>query len=171
MATTGPFSAIALSVGTASPTSVQGNTISNLNITGGSTQTWQGINISAGNVNVGTVAGNVIGGGAAAFDTIATNYDSRAIYNTGSGVVNIQNNTIGNITYARASNDELKGISVTAGTNTIKNNVVRDLTSNASASTSFFLSGITLFPATAGNLVEGNQIFQPQAEWCRRRNI
>jgi hypothetical protein len=157
--TTNTFTAISLNVGTTTTTNVQGNTISNLNISGGSTQTWQGINISAGNVNVGTVTGNVIGGGSNVYDTIRVSYDARGIYNTGAGVVDIQNNTVGNISYYRNSGDELRGIRVTAGTATIKNNIVRDMKSNATASTSFFLSGIDLLAATGGNLVEGNQVF------------
>lgn len=159
MATTSTFSAISLGVGTTTPTSVQGNTISNLNISGGSIQVWQGINISSGNVNVGTVTGNIIGGGAMPYDTIRTNYDSRAIYNTGAGTINIENNIIGNISYYRVSGDELKGIRVNAGTNTIRKNIVRDLKSNSIASTTFFLSGIHFAAATANNMVDSNQVY------------
>jgi subtilisin-like proprotein convertase family protein len=159
LTTTGTFSGIVLTVGTLAPTSVQGNKISNLNISGGSTQTWQGINITAGNVNVGTITGNTIGGAAAAYDTIRTNYDSRAIYYQGSGVANIENNVIGNIAYYNASGDELKGIRVNGGTCTVRNNVIRDLKSNASSSTTFFLTGLDIRTATSGNLFEGNQIY------------
>ena len=159
MSTTGTFSAISLNVGTLSATSVQGNTISNINISGGSTQTSQGINVTGGNVNIGTITGNTIGGGASPYDTIRCNYDTRMIYNTGSGILNIENNTIGNVAYYNNTNDELRGIRSSAGVNTIRNNIVRDLKSNASASTSFFLSGIDLLAATAGNIIEGNQIY------------
>lgn len=158
MTTTTTFTAILLTVGTTTPTSVQGNTISNLNISGGSTQTWAGISVTAGNVNIGTTSGNTIGGGASAWDTIRVSYDARAIYNTGAGVVHIENNVIGNLAYYRIAGDELKGIRVNAGTTTIRNNIIRDLKSNASSSTTFFLTGIHIGTATSGNLIEGNRI-------------
>jgi len=156
--TTGVFNAISLTVGTATPTSVQGNIISNLNVSGGTNQTWGGIFIAGGNVNVGTVTGNRIGTALAVHDTIRVSYDARAIYNTGAGTLNIENNIIGNLAYYRASGDELKGIKSTGGINIIRNNIVRDLKSNASANSTFFLTGIDLQAATAGNVVEKNQV-------------
>ncbi len=158
LATTASFSAISLNVGTASATNVNGNKISNLNISGGIAQIWQGINIGGGNVNVGVSSGNTIGGGAAAYDTIRVSYDSRAIYNTGPGIVDIENNVVGNIAYYESSSDDVKGIRVNAGTNTIKNNIIRDIKSNATANATFFLAGIDV-RASTGNLVEGNEVY------------
>jgi hypothetical protein len=159
--TTGIFTGISLAVGTTSPTSVQNNTISNINASGGSTQTFKGIVATAGNVNIGTITGNTIGGGAAAYDTIRTNYDADMIeYNSGTGTVNIENNTIGNIAYYNASGDRLFGIRGMSGTVTIRNNIVRDMKSNGSSTGfSFFPGGIWLATTTPGALVEGNQVY------------
>ncbi len=55
------FTAIYLNVGTASASSVQENTIKNFDWSNGSAVSWTGINISGGNVNIGTSAGNAIG--------------------------------------------------------------------------------------------------------------
>ncbi len=160
MKTTAAFTAISLAVGTTTATSIQGNTISNLNISGGSTQTFRGITITSGNVNVGTITGNTLGGGAAAFDTIRTNYDSDLIENSGTGTVAISNNLLGNISYYNAGNDRLFGIRGMAGTITISNNIVRDLKSNGSGTGfSFFPGGIWLATTVAGAIVENNQVF------------
>jgi hypothetical protein len=158
--TTGIFTGISLAVGTASPTSVQNNTISNINASGGSSQTFKGIVATAGNVNIGTITGNTIGGGAAAYDTIRTNYDADMIEYSGTGTVNIENNTIGNIAYYNASGDRLFGIRGMSGTVTIRNNIVRDMKSNGSSTGfSFFPGGIWLATTTPGALVEGNQVY------------
>lgn len=155
LTTTGTFTGVLLTAGTTTPSSLQNNIISNLNITGGTSQTFAGLSIGGGNVNV---SGNVIGGAATIKDTIAVSYDARAIYQTGNGAVTIENNTIGNLSYYRVSGDELKGILATAGTVNIKNNTIRNLKSNATASTSFFLSGIHLNTTTSGNTIESNLI-------------
>ncbi|MCX6305076.1 MAG: hypothetical protein NT040_08915 [Bacteroidetes bacterium] len=59
------FTGIYLSVGTTSPTSVQGNTIQNISLTSTNSNTWgslfYGIEVAAGLVNVGTTTGNIIG--------------------------------------------------------------------------------------------------------------
>ncbi len=160
MSTTSTFSGITLTVGTTSTTNVQGNTMSNLNISGGSSQTFKGINITAGNVNVGTTSGNILGGNAAVYDTIRTNYDSDLIENSGAGIVSIENNTIGNAAYYNAGGDRLFGIRGMAGTISIKNNIIRDLKSNGnSTGFSFFPGGIWLATTVAGANVEGNQVY------------
>lgn len=155
------LNAIALSVGTTTATSVNGNTVSNLATTTTSTSSSVfGVNVSGGNVNIGTVEGNTFGGGAAAYDTIRNAYDNGIINNSGSGVVDIQNNVIGNISYYRAGGDRTAGINISAGTATIRGNIIKDFNVNGTGTGFAFLPvGILMSTATSGNLVENNQIF------------
>jgi|GEM_PF-1673242 hypothetical protein len=57
------FSAMDLSVGLGTPTSVQGNTITNISDSSSSTASnaFCGINLANGNVNCGNIAGNILG--------------------------------------------------------------------------------------------------------------
>ncbi len=158
--TTGTFTGISLSVGVAASTTVQGNSISNLNISGGSNQTFRGIYVTSGNVNIGTVAGNVIGGGSIASDTIRTSHNTDLIENSGSGMVTIENNIIGNIANYNPTTTRLFGIRGLAGTIIIRNNVVRNLiTFSTSTAFSTFPGGIWLATTVPGATVEGNQIY------------
>ncbi len=152
---------IALSVGTTTATNVNSNTISNISATTTSTSSSVfAVNVTGGNVNIGTGGGNTFGGGAAAYDTIRNNYDNGIITNSGTGFVDIQNNVIGNVAYYRAGGDRTAGIAITAGTATIRKNIIRDITSNStSTGFSFLPVGIYITTATAGNLVDSNVVF------------
>lgn len=97
---------IELNVGTASPSSIQGNTISGISMstTSGSTVRpgiFSGISILGGSVDIGTVSANTIGAttgnGAITIATTTSLPDITGIYATSSGTVNIQNNNIGSI--------------------------------------------------------------------------
>ncbi len=130
------FQGIVLNAGTTTPSSVQGNTITNVVWTSSSSQTllpgvWSGIYVQAGNVNIGTVTGNTIGSGTGtgfiSVTTSATGDTSFGIGSASSGTVAVANNTIGSITTNGSPNTisaSLTGIQVTAGTNTISNNTV-----------------------------------------------
>ncbi len=134
------FQGIRLNVGTTTASSVQGNTIANMvwrsNSAGGALPgQWSGIYVSAGNVNIGTVTGNTIGSGTGTGSisvTTEVSSTSFGIGNSGSGAVAIANNTIGSITVNGSNTTSiaasLVGIQVTAGANTISNNLVGSTT-------------------------------------------
>ncbi len=162
MTTSAGLYGIYLSVGVASPTSVQGNTLSNFGTTGNSsTATAYGIYAVNGNINIGNITGNVFGGGALPSDTIRNGYDNGIIYSQSPGIVNIENNTIGNVNYYRGSNDRTAGMYITAGTVHVKNNIIRDFKGNSTGtSNAYLLEGIHL--NSSGTLtspvIEGNTI-------------
>jgi hypothetical protein len=56
------FTAINISVGNDSVSSIQNNSIQNLSWSNSGAATWTGINITDGKVNIGTTTGNTIGG-------------------------------------------------------------------------------------------------------------
>ena len=98
---------IYLSAGTNTASSVQGNTINNFNITGYGTpaqtsinESFDGINIISGNVNVGDNTGNTIGN--ATIDKIKFTFLQAGtivgINSSSTGTINISNNTIYGIT-------------------------------------------------------------------------
>ena len=157
--TSAGITGIYLSVGTSSPTSVQGNHLSNFGSTGSSAiAAVYGIQVAGGNVNLGTVTGNVFGGGALASDTIRSGYDNGIIYCFGSGVVNIENNTVGNIAHWVGGNDRTAGMLITGGMVHVKNNIIRDIRSNANGNGYIYLPvGIEVNSVTNA-VIEGNTI-------------
>jgi hypothetical protein len=107
--TTNQFVAIEVA-GNATASSIQGNQVSNINITTASNLTsatapgiFCGIYVSSGAANIGTVTGNVIGSAVAAgsinitSSVTATALFYTGIYATSSNTVNIQFNSIGGI--------------------------------------------------------------------------
>lgn len=166
LSTTGIFVGIQLSVGAVTASKVNGNTLSNI-FCDNSTGVARMIRVSAGNVEIGSSAGNIIGGNASSPDTIRLGYDSEMISYSGTGVCRIENNEIGNINYWDAGGDRAFGIIVSSGTGIVKNNVVRDIKSNstgtASGVTSFFPAGIVFAPtATTGNILDSNRVYNIQ---------
>jgi hypothetical protein len=138
------FSAIDLSVGLGTPSSVQNNTITNINFTTSSTAVtaFVGIGIANGNINIGTITGNTIGSdltnGAITFTTSGSLGGVMGIRMYGGGTINIANNKIGGInlngnTVAQAPS--FSGIARTAGTTaTINNNLIGSTTVSNSVS-------------------------------------
>ncbi|MCG9880027.1 MAG: hypothetical protein MH472_05460, partial [Bacteroidia bacterium] len=129
-----------ISVGLGEPTSVQGNTITNFNVAcpGASAANFLGINLANGNVNVGTIKGNLIGSrttnGAITLTATGVNGGAMGI-RTGGGTgntFNIANNNISGFDlYGNPSNSastpEFFGINVFLGTNTnVFNNMIGD---------------------------------------------
>ncbi|MCX6247914.1 MAG: hypothetical protein NTW10_09285, partial [Bacteroidetes bacterium] len=159
MTSTSSIYGVYATVGILTPTSIQGNTMSNFGCT--SSSGVFGVYVTGGYVNIGTVAGNTFGGGAAASDTIMNGYDNGIIYSSSTGYVNIENNTIGNVAYYRASGDRTCAMYISGSYVSIKNNTIRDLKSN-STSTGFTYLPIGIFIATvppyAAN-IEGNTIY------------
>ena len=126
------FYAVYLNVGTGTASNVMGNTIKNFTYSNSVAQAWYGINIAAGDVNIGaTDAGNTIGeatgSGSITFTAGASNTFFYSINATSSGTLSIQNNTIASITVANAPTlaTHFYGIiSGGAGTATISNNTI-----------------------------------------------
>ena len=166
------FQGIRLSVGTATPSSVQGNTIRNIvwSSTGGGTTPpgfWSGIYVQAGSANIGTVTGNTIGSGTGTGSVTTTSGGSATTFgiaSSSSGTVAISNNIIGSITVNGTGTNvtgSLIGIQVTTGTNTISGNTVGSTTSANSlnavtASTSTFnsqqVTGILTSSSTSASI-------------------
>jgi hypothetical protein len=124
------FSGIFLTLSGAA-TSVQGNTVANINwvSSSGASTTYgivSGIYISAGDANIGTVTGNTIGTatGPITVSTSTSGGYSFGISSNSSGTVAISGNTISNITGVGSSAtvaSNVAGILVSAGTTTTVN--------------------------------------------------
>ncbi|MFZ4413713.1 MAG: hypothetical protein ACOYOV_11555, partial [Bacteroidales bacterium] len=127
------FNAINFSVGYATASNIQNNTIQNISWNNSGNATWTAININSGDVNIGTITGNSIGDlvsqnsisiidGATAANVYGINIAS-------TGTVNCQNNNIGSITAANVNTTyatNFYGINKTSviGTTTIVNNTI-----------------------------------------------
>jgi len=160
--TTGAYGmyGIYLSVGMVTPTSVQGNMLSNFGSTGsGSGSNVWGLYIASGNVNVGTVTGNTFGGGALPSDTIRNGYDNGIIYSASTGYINVENNVVGNVAYYNASGDRTCGIYLSSGIISLKNNIIRDIKSNSTSTGLSYLPIGVYISSTAPCNVEGNNIY------------
>lgn len=126
------------------PTSVQGNTITNISLTSTTTTTndlFRGISTgNTGNVDIGTVTGNTIGSstvaGAITLVTSGTGSTSYGIKNgstsASSDTINIYNNIVSGITVSSSTSTNganLYGIAATSGSYTnILNNTVGSMT-------------------------------------------
>ncbi len=155
--------AIGLSVGTTTASNIQGNTISNF----GQSYNFAndgacGIVVFNGKVNIGTTVGNTLGGLANPWDTLTAPYDNGWIHNkTSTDTVRIENNTIGNFSFYGQDVALASGIFVRSGVNIIRNNIIRDGKGNnqGTLSSTFTLKGIGIASTTAGQIVEGNTIY------------
>ncbi len=132
------FRGIHLNVGATTASSVQGNTIRNMDWSTASNTFiapggWSGIYAESGAVNIGTVTGNTIGSGTGN-DSImyaSSNYSSLiGISGNGAGPISISNNTIGSLTTNAPSSksNAVFGIRVDRGTVTINNNTIGSTT-------------------------------------------
>jgi hypothetical protein len=168
------FYAIHLDVGTATPSSVQGNTIKNLNITNSNSIPWMGIDANSGAVNIGTVSGNTIGAATGNGSVSVTNSNtassavSYGIYINSPETVVISNNTIGSVTVnsvnpiAHSFYGIYKAGNLT-GDLTVSNNLIGSLTTTNSiqastintSSTAQYIYGI-MSSATGTNVISSN---------------
>ena len=145
------FIPIFLNVGTTTSTSIQGNTIAGLSMTGAgagtsSTAAFRGIYVSAGLTNIGDVTGNTIGSQSAAGSITYTSSSTSAsdvigIFNFGSSNWTVNNNTVGGITAANSSTgaSNIYGLRVNTGnavTLSFQNNTVGGTVANSLQSTS-----------------------------------
>ncbi|KAF0194022.1 MAG: hypothetical protein FD166_3602, partial [Bacteroidetes bacterium] len=134
------FFPIYLNVGTTTPTSVQGNTIAGISMSGNMSGTsdnsvFTGIYIFGGAVNIGDITGNTIGNmtsnGSITFTTNAASpifSQVNGIYNTGGGNWVSNNNNIGGITISNSSTGhcEFYGLRGNIGTSnwTCQSNII-----------------------------------------------
>ncbi|HZW40234.1 MAG TPA: T9SS type A sorting domain-containing protein [Ignavibacteriaceae bacterium] len=154
------FQGISLNVSTTNPSSVQGNIISNINLTstsGASTTpgVFCGINLAAGSAEIGTVTGNVIGSGTATDAIVATisttgGYSMGVVVTAGTGAtVNFKNNIIGGITILGSTTSighSFRAIeNTTGGTINISNNLIGSYTT---------ANSINLGTATGGTILQ-----------------
>lgn len=136
------FNVFDISVGLGTATSVQANIITNINYTSTATTalTFGGINVVNGNVNVGTIMGNLIGSrttnGAITFSSSSTTTGGLIAIRTGGGTgntFNIANNIISGIDLfgtTATTTPEFFGINVFTGTNiNVFNNLIGDTSS------------------------------------------
>lgn len=120
-------------------TSVQGNTIQNLNLISTAAVDFVGIRMESGKMNIGTVTGNLIGHLSTPNSIINNMRLTLCIYSLyGAGDFNIGNNTIANVTSAgTAATNSIRGICIQAGgaLPTIYNNVIYNLTTAGAQTT------------------------------------
>jgi trimeric autotransporter adhesin len=168
-ATTHTFIGIRLSVGTATPSSLQNNTIRNIAISTSSTSTINaGIAAVTGSMNIGTVAGNTIGSSGSTGSITWTGAGTGAgltgiLAGTGTaGVIAISNNTIGGIAVAgtgttafRAINTQLGATSYTVSGNTIGSTTIANSISN---STNQIVAGIASSSSSTSVTIANNTI-------------
>lgn len=147
---------------TSAATSIQGNRISNISLnTSSSASTgvgiFSGISVIAGNANIGTVSGNIIGAGSGT-ENIRTTSTTAGSLCTGihigsTGTIVIQNNTIGSITNSGTTatiGGNLNAISISSVAASI--NLSSNTIGNGDANN---LRGGTLGLTTGGSVVTG----------------
>ena len=147
-AKTNIFYAIYLNVGTNMASSVQENTIKNIQWTGWGSPQWYGIYVAAGNINIGTISGNTIGAetgtGSVTIENTNMNAISYGMFISGSGEINIDNNKIGSVTTKNLitkSHDFYAIYRIGSGATTISNNLIGSLTTANSIDASTESSG------------------------------
>ncbi len=151
------FFGIRLSVFTTTPSSVQDNTIQNIDYTSSSGTPFYGIfALDVGSINIGTVTGNTIGSNTGTGSITLTNPTANAfsygIWNTGSGILDIENNQVGAITTVGSATiaHSFYSIRSDAGTNTISNNTIGSATtSNSIHASSTSSNGQSVYGITA----------------------
>lgn len=157
LATSGTHIGIALNVGAAFASNIQGNTISNFG-NQANVGTTVGIQITNGLVNIGTSIANTIGGGANAYDTLRGGTSLIGIV-VANGTATIENNTIGNMFHYNAAANFVLGVNHTGGIAYIRNNTIRNLTGNSTQTGGAdHPLGIHTNVTTTGNEIIGNTI-------------
>lgn len=133
------FVAFQVNLGNDSLTSLQGNTVTNLNVTSGSNQPFGAFYVTGGRLNIGTEEGNVVGAvsgtGNVVITSAASNATSAGMYLGGSGVITAANNTLGAITVTSSTGNahNFYGLYGTgSGTLTLTNNTIGSTTTDNS---------------------------------------
>lgn len=160
---------IFMQVGTAVPTSIQGNVIANIAITSSSNSfNHSGISAVTGAMNIGTTTGNTIGSLTAANSITLTQTTSATVGRLNGiiagigtpGTIVIENNNIGGLAVSNSSTGtvSLAGIHANNAGFTINDNTIGSATSPLQNNTGNDSWGILLTNTTAGSTVSGNTI-------------
>ncbi|MCB9012655.1 MAG: hypothetical protein H6539_01305 [Bacteroidales bacterium] len=167
------FYGIYINAGTGTSSSIQNNTIRNIDWANAGNASWYGMNIVGGDINIGTGTGNTIGAttgnGSVLITSSGNNNNIFCINSISTGIVDCRNNTIGSITCAKTSATQGSVFYAinragASGTITITNNLIGSTSSSnsiylSSASTNYnqYLLGIN----NSGNgtvVISGNTI-------------
>lgn len=149
-------------------TSVQGNTIQNINLTSPASTAFVGIRLESGRSEVGNLVGNIIGHPTIAGSVTCNLYLTFGIYSylQGNGEVLIGNNIVANINgTSNNGGASVRGICIQGGAVSpdIYNNQVYNLTAASAATftTTTALSGICIVSGTnLGQIkIRGNKIY------------
>ncbi|MCB8994199.1 MAG: gliding motility-associated C-terminal domain-containing protein [Bacteroidales bacterium] len=140
------FYAVYLNVGTATASNVNNNTIKNFSWNNSSNASWYGINIAGGNVNTGTLSGNILGdpavSGSLTYSGSGGNTAFFGINYSGSGIVNCDNNSVSNLLNNSAgSGNMVVGINISGSLvpNRVNANFIQRLfTSGLSSNSSIY---------------------------------
>jgi hypothetical protein len=166
------FYAIYLSAGTGTVSNIQGNTIANFSWSNSSSAAWTAISILSGDVNVGTMSGNIIGNSIGTA-SIAVTGSATGVIVTGidiasTGNVKTENNIIGSITVINTNTrfaSSFYGVNRGAGTGTtsIRFNTVGSITQNlsinaTSASTNNIQNVCGIYSSGAGSTDISNNL-------------
>lgn len=163
------FIGMVVNTGTATATKIDGNTITNINVSSvplANEISFAGVELDGGNVTIGHNAGNTIGSltgtGAIILNQSGTNTSfNYGIISFNTGNVSLKNNRIGSIT-AGGSNTGfvvLRGIEAGSYTTfTAENNIVGGSTANSLQvnSVNSTMAGIAMFPTVAGSTANVN---------------
>ncbi len=129
---------INIAAGNSPVTEIQGNTISNLNMTSTGASAFVGINLSTGVANIGTTTANTIGGSSTAISFAGTGGFYGIFVNTTGAGSDISKNLISNITASAAT--AFKGIYAVVGTGSatsLQNNTIKSITMSSAGASSF----------------------------------
>ena len=164
---------IRIGAGTVTASSIQGNTITNISFKSSNAEPFRAIYAVGGNLNIGTITGNIIGDmsttGSILLTATAATANSHGIYSTSAGTLSISNNTFGSITVANstatnAHNFYAVNQTATAASLTVENNIIGSTTlansiNATSTSTSNAQSVYGIFNAGSGTIgINGNTI-------------
>lgn len=161
---TNKFRGISLQVDYTNPSSIQGNTIANINFSSSSNSSvipgiFTGVCVNNGSVNIGTSAGNTIGSATGTGSIITTTSGSGALTfgicsDAASSVLTISNNTIGSITATGSTSSISSGFTGIGNTGntatvTISGNTI------GSTSTANSINAITAATSSTTQVVTG----------------
>lgn len=177
----GRFNGMTLSVGSATASNVQGNTIGNMSWAGNGTATvnsamFHAIYVTNGLINIGTTTGNVIGNATYPITitfnntTLSQAGTAYGIYNNSpNGQINIQNNTISSITGAITASTSFNFSAIVFGQGTgsapsriINDNTISNITiagSGSSAGSSNLYGIAYTSGSSAAGEIKNNNIF------------
>jgi hypothetical protein len=146
-----------LSPGNGTATLVDSNSFGNISTVFNNNGCY-GAYIQSGNVNL---LNNMFGGMLNPWDSIRTTYENAVVLIDG-GTVTVEGNTIGNLKYTGTTNAvRINGVTVTGGTTTIRNNIIRDIYSSAIGLLyTQTVAGIYMNASVGVHTIEGNHIYR-----------